>query len=243
MEMNIKNETLPVCSAVCRSKNNFSSECDIIVPDTKPDILKVLQLSAIPKVTNCEIRSGHVIVSGSIRFDILYLADDEEKCVKSITSSCEFSNLVRDGSINDSMLAFTDVDVCNLVCNVENCRKLSVKATLCMNASVYSSLSLDVITGIEGACTKSQTLTSDVICAHARDMTVITDSFSLSQGKAPIEEVLKADAFLTESSIKVIDDKAILKGTVQVTVLYKSAAGVEYARSEVSFAHINIKSH
>lgn len=238
MEINIKNETLPVCSAVCRTKNNFSAECDVIVPDTKPDILKVLQLSACPKVTSCETRNGHVIVSGSISFDILYLADDEEKCVKSITSSCEFSNLVRDSNIGDSMLTFADVDVSDLSCNVANCRKLSLKASLCMNACVYSCCNLDIITEIEGACTKKTTLTSDVICAHAQDTTVITDSFSLAPDKAPIVEILKSDAAVTESSLKVIDDKAILKGNLRVTILYRSEASIEYAQTEISFAHI-----
>ena len=238
MEINIKNETLPVCSAVCRIKNNFSAECDVIVPDSKPDILKVLQLSACPKVTSCETRNGHLIVTGSISFDILYLADNEEKDVKSITSSCEFSNLVRDSNIGDSMLTFADVDVSDLNCNVANCRKLSLKASLCMNACVYSCYSLDIITDIEGACTKKQNLISDVICAHAQDTTIITDSFTLAPDKAPIAEILKADAAVTESDLKIIDDKAIIKGIVRITVLYRSDASIEYAQTEVSFAHI-----
>lgn len=238
MEINIKNETLPVCSGVCRTKNNFSAECDVIVPDTKPDILKVLQLSACPKVTSCETRNGHLIVSGSISFDILYLADNEEKCVKSITSSCEFSNLVRDSNIGDSMLTFADVDVSDLSCNVANCRKLSLKAALCMNACVYSCCNLDIITEIEGACTKKSTLVSDVICAHAQDTTIITDSFSIAPDKAPIAEILKTDAAITESSVKIIDDKAIVKGSMRVTVLYRSDALLEYAQTEISFAHI-----
>ena len=238
MEMNIKNETLPVCSTVCRTKNNFSAECDVIVPDTKPDILTVLQLSALPKVTSCETRNGHVIVSGSISFDILYLADDEEKCVKSITSSCEFSNLVRDSNITESMLTFADVDVRDLKCNVANCRKLSLKATLCMSACVYSCMNLDVITGIEGACTKTTKLSTDVICAHSQDSTVITDSFTLAPDKAPVIEILKTDALVTDHNLKVIDDKAIMKGTLRVTILYRSESGIEYAQTEVSFAHI-----
>lgn len=238
MEINIKNETLPVCSTVCRTKNNFSAECDVIVPDTKPDILKVLQLSALPKVTSCETRNGHVIVSGSISFDILYLADDEEKCVKSITSSCEFSNLVRDSNITESMLTFTDIDVRDLKCNVANCRKLSLKATLCMSACVYSCLNLDIITEIEGACTKTTKLSTDIICAHAQDSTIITESFVLAPDKSPIVEILKTDASVTESSLKVIDDKAIMKGTLRATVLYRSESNIEYAQTEISFAHI-----
>lgn len=238
MELNIKNENLNVCSQICRSKNNFTTECEVIVPDSKPDILKVLQLSARPKVTSCESRGGRVTVSGSITFNILYLADDEEKCVKSITSSCEFSTLIRDDHIGENMYVFTDVDVSDLGCTIANCRKLSLKATLCANVRVYSCYGIDVITDIEGACTKKTTLSSGVICAHAQDLATICDSFSISPGKSPIEEILKSDAVITDSSLKIIDDKAILKGTLRTVILYRSESGIEYAQTDMSFAHV-----
>lgn len=238
MEINIKNENLSVCSGVCRTKNNFIAETDVIVPDSKPDILKVLQLSARPKVTLCETRSGQVIVSGTLTFNILYLADDEEKCVKSITSSCEFSNLIKDSNIGDSMLTFVDVDVSDLAVNIANCRKLTLRATLATSLRVYSQHNLELISDIEGACTKKATIYSGTICAHAQSNAGITDSFELSQGKADIEEILKTDAWVTDSELKVIDDKAIIKGNVRVTVLYKSQDALEYAQTELSFAHV-----
>lgn len=238
MEINIKNGTLPLCNAVCRIKNNFSAECDVIVPDSKPDISKVLQVSARPKVTNTETRNGHVIVSGSISFDILYLADNEEKCVESITSSCEFSNLVKDSNISDSFLTFADVDVSDLICNVANCRKLSLKASLLTNTRVYSSRNIEVINEIEGACTKKVSLSSDVICAHAQDNAQVTDSFSLAAGKAPVVKILKADASVTESNVKIIDDKAIVKGVLRVFILYQSESKIEHAQTEIPFANV-----
>ncbi len=238
MDINIKNESLSVCSGICRTKNNFSTECDVIVPDSKPDIAKVLQLSAYPKITGCETRSGRVIVSGTIKFNILYLADNEEKCVKSITSSCEFSNIVRENAIGESMLTFADIDVSELGCTVANCRKLTLRASLCMNVRVYSCYQLDLICALEGACTKTRTLSSSVICAHAQSSASITDSFELAPGKAEICEVLKADATVTDSEVKVIDDKAIVKGLARISVLYLSESGIEYAQNEMSFAHI-----
>lgn len=238
MEINIKNETLPVCNAVCRIKNNFSSECDVIVPDSKPDILKILQVSAHPKVTSCEIRNGHLIATGSVSFDILYLADNEEKSVKSITSSCEFSNLVRENNIKDSMMAIADVDVSDLNCIVANCRKLSLKATLTLSGTVYSCYNINVISDIEGACIKKKELVSDMIHVNCSDIADITESFSIAPDKAPISEILKSDATIEESSLKVIDDKAIVKGTIRITVLYIGDSSPEYIQTEVPFAHI-----
>ncbi len=238
MDINIKNESLSVCNTVCRTKNNFTSECDVIVPDSKPDILKVLQLSARPKVTNCETKNGRVTVTGTISFNILYLADDEDKCVKSITSSCDFSNVVRNDDILENMLSIVDVDVYELGCNVANCRKLTLKATLSMALQVYSTYNIDIVSEIEGACTKHEPLSSSIICAHAQNTSTLEDSFPLSIGKSPICEILKSDAFVSESDIKVLDNKTVIKGNLRLTVLYKSESGIEYAQNEVPFAHI-----
>ena len=238
MELNIKNENLSVCSCVCRNKNNFTAECELIVPDSKPDILKVLQLSARPKVTSCDVRGGRVTVSGVIFFHILYLADDEEKCVKSITSSCEFSTLIRDERIGESMTAFVDTDVSELSCNILNCRKLSLKAMLCAYIRVYSCCDIEIITDIEGACTKKARLLSGTLCTHAQNTAVINDSFTLAPGKSPISEILKVDATIGDNSLKIIDDKAILKGSLRVVILYRSEEKLEYVQTETTFAHV-----
>ena len=238
MELNIKNESLSVCNAVCRTKNIFNAECDVIVPDVKPDILKVLQISAIPNVTGCETKTGRVSVSGTIIYNILYLADDEEKSVKAITSSCEFSNVFRDDTIAENMLTFADVDLKDVSCNIANCRKLTMKAVLSMSLQVYSCYDIDLISDIEGACTKTEKLLSAKICAHAQSTSTLEDNFSIGEGRAPIEEILKTAGTISGTEIKIIDDKAVIKGNLRVTILYKTKSKIEYAQTEVPFAHI-----
>ncbi len=238
MELNIKNESLQLCSAVCCTSNNFTAECDVIVPDTKPDILKVLQLGADIKSVSFETKSGRVTASGTLCFTILYLADDEEKSINTITSSCEFSNIIRDDAITEFMLTFADVDVDSLSHNIANCRKLTLRASLVMSAQVYSCRDLEIISDIEGACTKRRELSSGIICAHSQSTTTLSDSFSLSPGKAPVCEIYRTETCITDSDIKVIDDKAIIKGNLRITVLYRSVSGIEHVQSEIPFAHI-----
>ncbi len=238
MELNIKNESLHMCTAVCCTKNNFTAECDVIVPDTKPDILKVLQLSADMKSVSYETKNGRVTASGTLCFNILYLADDEDKSIHTITSSCEFSNIIRDDTISEFMLTFADVDVDRLSYNIANCRKLTLRADLIMSIQVYSCHDLDIISDIDGACAQKRSISSGVICAHNQSTTNLSDSFTLSPGKAPICEIYKTEASITDSDIKLIDDKAIIKGNLRITVLYRSEIGIEHAQSEIPFAHI-----
>ncbi len=238
MAINILNESFPLCTKVCQLKSDFSTECDIIVPDAKPDISRVLQLSARAKITSCETQSDRVILSGTVFFNILYLADNEEKSVKAIDASCPFSNLFLNNEIRENMFTVADIDVAEISCNLTNCRKLTAKAILSGQIRVYSSDEIVLVTDIEGACKKGMEISSTVICAHAEEVSSITDSFELSQNKASISEILKADAKINDTDIKVIDNKAIVKGSLCVTTLYRSESGLDFIESEVPFAQV-----
>lgn len=238
MDINIKNDSLSVCRAVCRIKNDFSTECDVIVPDSKPDIAKVLQLSARVKVTNCETQNDRVIVSGIVKLNILYLADDEEKSVKAIDTSCVFSNLFQNSAIEENMLTVADIDVGSLSYNIANCRKLTVKAVLCGKVKVYSLKDIEFVTDIEGACVKKKNLSSTIIASYAESTANIQDSFELPQNKYNIREILKTESKISDSDIKVIDDKAIIKGNISVTTLYITENGIDFMENELPFAHV-----
>ena len=131
MEININRENLSVCKAVCHTKSSFAAECDIIVPDSKPDIAKILQLSARACVTSCETQSDRIIMSGNITFNVIYLADNEEKNVCAVSATCMFSDLFRYNGIQEDMLTAADVTVNDLSYDLADCRKLTAKASLC----------------------------------------------------------------------------------------------------------------
>ena len=238
MEININNEKLSVCPAVCHTKSEFNTECDIIVPDSKPDISRILQISARAKVTSCETQTDRVILSGTISFNILYLADNEEKCVCSIDSSCVFSNLFTHSGITEGMLTIADAEVSSLSYDLANCRKLTAKAALCGCLKVYDRGELNLISSIDGARMRRTELSSTVIRAFSESTATVTDSFELSAGKMSISEILKSDAEISDSDIKIIDDKAIIKGTIAVTTLYCAEGKLDYIETELPFAQV-----
>lgn len=238
MELNIKNDSLKVSSLVCCRKNDFTAECDVIVPDTKPDIARVLLVSARTMVTGCETQSDRVILSGTVFFNILYLADNEEQSVKSIDTSAAFSNIFNSSDIRAGMLTLSDVDVSEVKCDVANCRKLSVKATLTGSIRVYSSYDIELLTDIDCACVKKSELCSTVVGAHSEIIQSFSESFEIPQTKSAASEILKCDASISGVDTKIIDDKAIIKGTLCVTVLYEGDGRPDYISFEMPFAQV-----
>ena len=54
-------------------------EEDMLVPDTKPDVKKILSCDVKVCITDTEIKQGKVIIDGVVYYKILYISDDMDK--------------------------------------------------------------------------------------------------------------------------------------------------------------------
>ena len=82
--MELVKENVTVNQVSCKGDTQVLVDEDIIVPDVKPDILKILQLDAVSCITNKEITNGRVNVTGRVDLKILYIPDSDREKIKSI---------------------------------------------------------------------------------------------------------------------------------------------------------------
>lgn len=238
MDANIKTTLLEVSNEIFSGENTFSAESDLIVPDNMPDILNVLQISANCATSACDPQTDRVLLTGNVFFNILYLADTPKHEVKSINTKAVFSNIFSTPGVTDSMPVFSSAAVSSVSFKLANCRKLSVHADVLGKISVSSNSQLTIPTEIEGAEMRTAPLSCSVIKATGSAQESVTDSFDLSPSKAPAVEILRDEVKLAEKAIKIIHNKAIIKGAVSVTVLYSSESGIDQAKNEIPFTKV-----
>ena len=53
-------------------------EQDIIVPDTKPDALKIVYVNVTPYVSDVEVMEDRVKLVGKLNYFVIYRVDDEK---------------------------------------------------------------------------------------------------------------------------------------------------------------------
>ena len=70
--MELVKENVTVNQVSCKGDTQVLVDEDIIVPDVKPDILKILQLDAVSCITNKEITNGRVQQKYNRRYDCNY---------------------------------------------------------------------------------------------------------------------------------------------------------------------------
>ena len=75
--MDIKKETITVSETVMRTNEKVLVSSDIIVPDVKSDIAKVLRLDADAIVESCTYTGSHIEIDGKIYLTILYVPENK----------------------------------------------------------------------------------------------------------------------------------------------------------------------
>ena len=124
-------------------------EFDCIIPDTLPDMQKVLAVDAHAESDSVSKTSGGINLYFKINYKILYLSDPESK----IKSFSAFS----DHSLKIPVSAVGDDDIIKVVYNVENVdttfinsRKISVKTSVHTDVLQKCATEIGVCTGISG---------------------------------------------------------------------------------------------
>src|SRR5690242_15278522 len=95
MSLELVKEMIKVNQVIGTDSSQAIIENDIIVPDTKPDIARILILDGEPCVNSTDILQDKILINGMINLKILYISDDEVNNIKSINTSINFAHTLQ----------------------------------------------------------------------------------------------------------------------------------------------------
>jgi len=136
MSIELKKDSIKINQLVHEDFSQTLVEGDIIVPDVKPDILRILQVDGTAVINNKDVQQDKVIINGTVNFKILYApdisdtSDLSEAPVKSISASSNFVHQIELKDSRPNMSAQVESDIEHIEFNVLNGRKLNVKAVV-----------------------------------------------------------------------------------------------------------------
>jgi len=223
--------------------DNFEAiaDGDLIVPDVKPDILKILQVNATSCISSKEISDGRLTISGRADITVLYLPDKEDMGVQSIRTSYDFTHKCEKSVIDENCYATVVSDISKVDFHVINSRKLSLKAIVSIDCEIISAKEISFLTALEGENVHTKTQTHDFnTLSVMRDFDFfIKDAIEIPSGKASIGEILNIDYRICDKEFKMISEKVVVKGVLAVCVLYTDCDGkIEYTEAELPFTEV-----
>ena len=213
---------------------------DIIVPDKKPDILKIAQVDANATVTGKEVMDNRILLSGRLDLKIMYIPDNDRDKLKSIITSFDFEHRIDKQGITPMCDAALEAETERVEYQLLNSRKLRIKSICRIDYSVSEINDIEVVTGVCGeseVCRK--TVCAENVRAGAEREFSVKESIELASGKPSIAEILKVDINIADREYKALTSKAVAKGTVCVAVLYTAADGsIDFAEAQLPFTEV-----
>ena len=198
-------------------------ELDYVLPDYYPDIFKILSCTLTPRISSYSVSGGcKLTLDGIVYIKVLYLAENSGGvyCIDQRYTYTKTVDMSRGGLVSDTAEPVVSLamksDYCN--CRAPGPRRIDVRgAVTCrIKASACTEYVLPLIP--EGL----QVRTKEIKCCgetlFAAKQPVVREE--IETGAAGIAFILQSDAVPKVTDLRVIADKAVLKGTVTINALY-----------------------
>ncbi|MBR4172949.1 MAG: DUF3794 domain-containing protein, partial [Clostridia bacterium] len=167
MEAVIERQTINAVKTVYDGEVKTTADASFIVPDTKPDILKVCEVTAEPYFTEKQIEDGKITLKGNVRINILYMPEGEENGLKSISGNMEFCETLKRSEFKENMTVCAFCDVDKISYKVLNSRKIAISTKIVMCVSVFENEQVDIVGGLTDE--NAQTMTEELSFTGKQD--------------------------------------------------------------------------
>jgi len=222
MLLETEKETVCINQIIGQNEKEVIVEGDVIVNDSKPDVLNIISSDGIPCVYKKEVMDGKVRIDGSINTYITYLADDENGSVRSLNTVFDFTQMLDVNGCMSGMTMGVKVNIKNIECRVLNGRKINVKAVLNVGSRVYSNDNIEIISNVNNL-DDVQILNNDrminTLIGEGNTRVYAKDTISVD-AVDEIAEVMKATIRIVNKDIKLSYNKVLAKADAEVLIMY-----------------------
>lgn len=243
MEINLLKNNLKSLKTITEGTNNISYEWDIIVPDSKPDIHKILNADAVCTVTGKEIMQDRAMISGIVSMNVMYIPAGEHNTLKSIDNSQSFNTVLELEGLRQNMNLFSRAETVRCTADAINSRKIKIKCDIKLKGSASCEDDVEYINSIEG--NDIEYLMKDILAcrtvSESANRIEIREEVSLPSGMPSAEEIIKVSMKIGDRDIRPMNGKILVKGNVTATVMYNSqneGDGLQFAEYTFPFTEI-----
>ncbi|MBE5039002.1 DUF3794 and LysM peptidoglycan-binding domain-containing protein [Ructibacterium gallinarum] len=220
-------------------------ESDVIVPDIKPDIKKVLEVSGNICITEKLMQQDKVLLRGIVRITVLYIPEGEGSGrLKSLSAAQEFEHTVDCRGAMPDMQLLAEAEAVSFDHTLINSRKLNLRCVAGLGVKVVRPVVLSLTTGAENGdniAMRREKLRVVSSTEGKECRIIIREQVALPAGKPPVNEMLKVTAVPSSTELCMMENKAVAKGQVRVCALYTGEdenESIQFAEHILPFTEI-----
>ncbi|KAF1085852.1 LysM domain protein [Sporotomaculum syntrophicum] len=193
-------------------------------PDEKPEPIKILDVDSTVEITDTRIVSDKVIVDGELTLQIMYVGAVPEQSVHNMHKTIKFTDFIEVPGADPEMDVVVDAIVEDCDVEIKGDPFFSANCVIKLEARVTEPREVRVVTECTGSTVKTVELNVEHVVGDDSAQVVVRETFETPDPKPCPEKVLNIsieEIKITEE--KIIRDKVITKGYVDVKIVYVSA--------------------
>ena len=220
--VNIAKENLCINKLVAEKKDIIFVEGDMIVPDSKPDILNQIGTSGVICIYKKDLQEGKIRLDGNINTYIMYLPDGAGETVRGLNTNLDFSETIDIPNAMPDMQVALSSKIKSIECRVINGRKIGIKAAVEIYVKVFKNEEIEIVNDIQDA-SDIQMLKENIAVnslvgvgqtkIYAKD-TIQIDNIDL------LAEILSTNLNIVGKDIKVSYNKVLTKAEAEIKLIY-----------------------
>ncbi|NLP45615.1 MAG: DUF3794 domain-containing protein [Epulopiscium sp.] len=198
-------------------------EDDVIVPDIKPDISKILQVEGKIDLDPLEITADRVGCTGKMQLQILYAAQGADKPVHNMMTVFEIEDFIHVEGAQKDMTGEVQWEIEHLDYRLLNERKIHIQVVIQLTTTVLQKVDSEVLVDVKGLQDiqiQKDPLPISRIIHNNQENFIIKDELSIPAGKPNVQEILRFHPTIINKDIKIIEDRIVLKGDLHLCILY-----------------------
>ncbi len=223
MPINTINKSLKLNKCSINEDVSTWIEQDIIVPDTKPDAIKIVSVVVTPYVNETELMQDKIKVTGNINYFVIYKVDDEKFNTRGLFSSFPYSEILElKGANKDMNVSITPISK-NVIYSLPNERKIAIKTEIVFKTRLKKLEDVDLINKFDTEndieCKMCTNHFSNIIQTK-KNIIASKEDFMLPKEAEDFFEILNLETKIKNTEYKESYNKIMIKGDIDIKIIY-----------------------
>jgi len=222
MNFNCETQKLGFCETVFESTAEQSLDADITLPDYCPEIQRILKCSVEANIISVQNTSGRVTAEASAVVRLLYVGENGKPA--GYEQSYPLQKFIESNRVTTDSAVSVNINTDYVNCRAVNSRRLDIRAMLTFVFKVQNKREENILCSADGS--GIQLMQENYSFSAMRG--VCEKSFSLNEviemGEKthPVSQIINVSTCAQASEVKIINNKALVKGDCTVKIYYIS---------------------
>ena len=219
MALEYSTENMGILNNLFEGSCEQALDCDVSLPDYCPDISRVLKCCVIPGIISAKISGDRACADGNALVRIIY--SDEENNICTYEQNFPFSKFAQLGADTSGALS-AEVCVQYTNCRAVSKRRIEVHSLLHILFKIFAVDNCETVNEISRKTVQSKTeeIRFSNLCAVECKLFSVSETVELPSDYLPAERIVSCCATPVLNDVRVVQDKILIKGELDITVIY-----------------------